>query len=79
MNNSAQSQKERKTKQDIEVNDQKKIIHYSADALIVLLKCMQVVGYGDCHRQRKSVKNIFEAAALLAKEQGIEKNAQTWV
>lgn len=67
----------KKTKQEIVGIDRKSGSYY-AETIIVLVKCIQDVEYGDSRRQAKSMRDIFEAAVLLANEQGIEKNAQAW-
>lgn len=54
-------------KQDIDVNDQKNSSLYSAETVIVLLKCSNEVRYGDCRSQKNLMRYVFEAVVFPGK------------
>ena len=49
------------------------------DTVLVLLRVMKEIGYGDRKRQQKSLKQVFQAAVKLAEEKYIVKRtAKAW-
>ena len=52
---------------------------YDDDTVRTLLRCMKEAGYGDRRKQKKSLKEVFQAAVRLAKDtEGIDQTAKGW-